>query len=96
MTTEWTYEALPIHGWRILDSNGNQIVRDIYDEEIAAQIVREHNAHAALVEAIESRASEIAIECGLGVSEWRSFLTAKETEALALAEQKVALASKGE
>lgn len=96
MSDKWLVQPLPIHGARIVNERGDTVVDDIYDDQIAAQIVREHNAVAALVDAIESRAAGIAIKCGLGVSEWRACLTAKETAALALAEQKVALASKGE
>ena len=53
MANEWTCEALTIHGWRILNENGSEIVRDIYDDQIARQIVREHNAHEALVDAAQ-------------------------------------------
>lgn len=59
MANEWTYEALPVHGWRILNENGSEIVRDIYDERIAQRIVREHNAVAF---AIRSGANWILID----------------------------------
>lgn len=52
---EWRYEALPIHGWRILNERGAVIVCDIYSEEIAMQIVADHKAaksQALLVEAL--------------------------------------------
>lgn len=47
--SKWQVERLPIHGWRILNENGSELVRDIYNEEIAKQVVSEHNQHAALV-----------------------------------------------
>lgn len=43
---EWKTEPLPIHGSRIVDINGNEIVRDVYEQQYAEQIVREHNAIA--------------------------------------------------
>lgn len=50
-------------------------------------MLRAANAHDALVDAITSRATDAAIKCELGVSEWRSFLTDKERAALALADK---------
>ena len=41
--TYWQTERLPIHGCRIVDNTGRLIAADVYDEEIAEQIVREHN-----------------------------------------------------
>lgn len=43
-TKDWTDEALPIHGYRISDEDGREIVRDMYMRELAEQIVDEHNA----------------------------------------------------
>lgn len=83
----WRVEPMKIHGWAIHDAEGNVVVKDIYDEDIARRIVRAVNAHRPLVDAIESRASDAAMQTGLGVSEWRSFLTAKELHALALEEK---------
>lgn len=42
-------EQLPIYGCRIVDNTGRRIVASVYNEELAKQIVAEHNAHAALV-----------------------------------------------
>lgn len=43
---EWRVELLPIHGAKIVSSDGTEIVRDVYDKKYADQIVREHNAVA--------------------------------------------------
>lgn len=43
---DWKVELLPIHGHRIVDVEGREIVRDIYEREHAEQIVREHNVVA--------------------------------------------------
>lgn len=40
----WTIKPLPIHGYQIVDSDGREIVRDVYRKEDAEQIVGEHNA----------------------------------------------------
>lgn len=45
----WQTERLPIHGCRIVDNTGRVVAADVYDEELAEQIVAEHNQHAALV-----------------------------------------------
>lgn len=45
----WQAERLPIHGCRIVDNTGRIVAADVYDEELAEQIVAEHNQHAALV-----------------------------------------------
>lgn len=54
MSNEWSYEKLAERNYRILNENGSEIVRDIYDEQIAKQIVRDHNAHVARVEALKT------------------------------------------
>lgn len=41
---DWKIEALPIHGYQITDANGAEIIRDIYEQKHAEQIVKEHNA----------------------------------------------------
>lgn len=51
MSNEWSYEKLAERNYRILNEKGSEIVRDIYNEQIAKQMVRDHNAHDALVEA---------------------------------------------
>lgn len=45
----WKVEPLPIHGHRIVDVAGSEIVRDVYEREHAEQIVNEHNAIAFAV-----------------------------------------------
>lgn len=49
---QWRVEPMKIHGWAIHDADGNVVVKDIYDEEIARFIVRAANAHEALIEAL--------------------------------------------
>lgn len=82
---QWRVEKLSIHGSRILNENGSEIVRDIYDDTIAAQIVSEHNAHHALsrlasalwlhynkrtdLDPIQQRLLELAIEARDHVAE---------------------------
>lgn len=46
---DWKVEPLPIHGHRIVDVEGREIVRDVYEQQHAEQIVREHNAVAFAV-----------------------------------------------
>lgn len=48
-SNDWKTEPLPIHGHRIVDAEGNEIVRDVYEQGFAEQIVREHNAVAFAV-----------------------------------------------
>jgi hypothetical protein len=52
---EWRVEAMPTHGWRVVDATGQEIVADVYREEDAAQIISDHKAaksQALLVEAL--------------------------------------------
>lgn len=44
--TDWKVEPLPIHGHRIVDIEGKEIVRDVYEQGHAELIVREHNVIA--------------------------------------------------
>lgn len=41
---DWKIEPLPIHGYRIVNLEDREIVRDIYQRKHADQIVKEHNA----------------------------------------------------
>lgn len=43
-TKEWKAEALPVHGFKIIDDDGLEIVRDVYRRDHTEQIVNEHNA----------------------------------------------------
>jgi hypothetical protein len=49
---EWRVEAMPTHGWRVVDATGQELVADVYRKEDAMQIVAEHNAVGLLVEAL--------------------------------------------
>lgn len=51
-TGEWRVEAMPTHGWRVVDATGQEIVADVYRKEDAEQIVADHNAVPRLVEAL--------------------------------------------
>lgn len=39
----WQSEKLPVHGCRVVDNTGRLVAADVYDEEIAEQIVADHN-----------------------------------------------------
>jgi hypothetical protein len=74
---EWRVEAMPTHGWRVVDATGQEIVADVYREEDAAQIVADHKAaksQALLVEALR---------------ESKSLLTSQDELARVIAEPKV-------
>lgn len=60
----WKTKQLEIHGTQISDADDREIVRDVYFEEDAEQIVNEHNA---IVFAI--RHSE-----GWTLHDWRNWL----------------------
>lgn len=52
---EWRVEAMPTHGWRVVDATGQEIVADVYRKEDAVTIVADHHAaqmQAGLVEAL--------------------------------------------
>ena len=51
---EWRMEKMPIHGYRILDENGSEIVRDIYSEETAIAIVTNYRLAALVPEMVSS------------------------------------------
>jgi len=57
-TGEWRVEAMPIHGWRVVDATGQEIVADIYRKEDAEQIVADHNAVPRLVETVAEIAAK--------------------------------------
>lgn len=61
----WQAERLPIHGCRIVDNTERLIAADVYDEELAEQIVSEHNAYSKLVEVLrETRHTlEVLLTC---------------------------------
>jgi len=46
--TDWRVVPMDIHGWSIFDKDNAEVVSNIYREEIAAQIVSEHNSIPAL------------------------------------------------
>lgn len=46
---EWEVKPLPVHGYQVVDSEGREIVRDVYRKEDAERIVKEHNAIAFAV-----------------------------------------------
>ena len=48
----WTVEQMPIHGWAIMDASGHQIVKDIYDEDVAREIVCAVNCFRSLSDAL--------------------------------------------
>lgn len=58
-TGEWRVEALPTHGWRVVDATGQEIVADVYRKEDAEQIVSDHNAVPRLVEVINDAISQL-------------------------------------
>jgi hypothetical protein len=58
---EWRYEAIPIHGWRVLDVNGRTVAANIYREEDAAQIVSDHNSVITLLAALHDARHRIAL-----------------------------------
>lgn len=45
---KWRYEAMPIHGYRILNESNTEIVDNIYSEEVAARIVSDHTTAEAV------------------------------------------------
>jgi hypothetical protein len=49
---EWRVQAMPTHGWRVVDATEQEIVADVYREEDARQIVSDHNAVPSLVAAL--------------------------------------------
>lgn len=60
-------ELNPIHGASILDAKGSRIVADVYDEEHAASIVKECNAHDPLVAALTKAKETIRAFNGMGM-----------------------------
>lgn len=56
----WLVEPMPIHGRRIVDLEGREVVRDIYDPDIAALIVSEHNQHAKLAATLRAAQTWLA------------------------------------
>ena len=61
---EWKADPLPVHGYRITDLNDVEIVREVYRQEDAIQIVKEHNA---VVFALRSGS-------GWNLEDWRNWL----------------------
>jgi hypothetical protein len=49
---EWRTEAMPTHGWRVVDATGQEIVADVYRKEDAEQIVSDHRAVPLLTDAL--------------------------------------------
>lgn len=56
---EWRVEAMPTHGWRVVDATGQEVVADVYREKDAVQIVAEHNAVGLLVAALKEAKAQI-------------------------------------
>jgi hypothetical protein len=56
---EWRVEAMPTHGWRVVDATGQELVADVYRKEDAQQIVANHNAVGLLVAALEAARGKI-------------------------------------
>jgi hypothetical protein len=46
----WRVEAMPTHGWRVVDATGQEVVADVYRKEDAMQIVADHNAVGLLAD----------------------------------------------
>lgn len=79
---QWRVVAMEIHGWAIHDADGNMVVKDIYEEEIARLIVRAVNSHKALVEGLQFALRESGCDGDLCNYRWHE----KARAALALAE----------
>ena len=61
---EWKVGNMAIHGHKIYNQQGREVVSNIYRKEDAEQIVTEHNAVA------------FAVECGMNwnLEDWRNWL----------------------
>jgi hypothetical protein len=51
---EWHMETDGIHGWRVVDATGREIVGNIYRESDAAQIVSGHTSAAAVAKLVQA------------------------------------------
>jgi hypothetical protein len=58
---EWRVQAMPTHGWRVVDATEQEIVADVYREEDARQIVSDHNAVPKLVAALKDALFEAEV-----------------------------------
>jgi len=65
-TGEWRVEAMPTHGWRVVDATGQEIVADVYRKEDAEQIVSDHAAVRALREVVKDEIEALNL--------WREYL----------------------
>jgi hypothetical protein len=58
---EWRVQAMPTHGWRVVDATEQEVVADVYREEDARQIVSDHNAVPKLVAALKDALFEAEV-----------------------------------
>ena len=65
---QWYVEPMKIHGWAIHDAEGNVVVANIYEEEIARFIVRAANNYEPLVKAL--REAKDLIKIWHGAEAW--------------------------
>lgn len=58
MSDKWKVGNLAIHGYRIYNEQGREVVSDIYNREDAEQIVSEHNQHLSLLCVMNERLAQ--------------------------------------
>lgn len=58
---EWRAQAMPTHGWRVVDATEREVVADVYREEDARQIVSDHNVVPLLVAALKEALVEAEV-----------------------------------